>query len=45
MTLPRTFPMDPADRLIAGTAAAEGLALVTADKAIREAVRWKASGE
>ena len=34
--LPRTFPKDPADRLIAGTALAEGLALVTSDKPIRD---------
>jgi PIN domain nuclease of toxin-antitoxin system len=33
--LPDPFPKDPADRLIAATAMAEGLALVTADQRIR----------
>jgi PIN domain nuclease of toxin-antitoxin system len=32
---PETFPRDPADRLIAATARAGGLALVTADDGIR----------
>ena len=34
--LPSDFPADPADRLIAATARAEGLALVTADTRILE---------
>jgi PIN domain nuclease of toxin-antitoxin system len=34
--LPPDFPADPADRLIAATARAEGLALVTADARILE---------
>ena len=34
--LPRAFPRDPADRLIAATALAEGLELVTSDKPIRD---------
>ena len=34
-TLPATFPKDPADRIIAATALAEGLALITADEHIR----------
>ena len=34
--LPATFPRDPADRLIAGTAIAEGLPLLTADRVIRQ---------
>ena len=33
---PREFPGDPGDRLIAATAIAHGLALVTADAAIRQ---------
>jgi PIN domain nuclease of toxin-antitoxin system len=33
--LPASFPKDPADRLIAATAMAEGLPLVTADQRIR----------
>jgi PIN domain nuclease of toxin-antitoxin system len=33
---PDEFPRDPADRLIAATARAHALALVTADRAIRE---------
>lgn len=33
--LPSSFPRDPADRVIAGTALAEGLPLVTADQHIR----------
>jgi PIN domain nuclease of toxin-antitoxin system len=35
VTLPATFPKDPADRVIAATALAEGLALITADEHIR----------
>jgi PIN domain nuclease of toxin-antitoxin system len=35
-SFPREFPRDPADRLIAATARAHGLPLVTADRAIRE---------
>jgi PIN domain nuclease of toxin-antitoxin system len=35
--LPPTFPKDPADRLIAATAMAEGTPLVTADEQIRQA--------
>jgi PIN domain nuclease of toxin-antitoxin system len=35
--LPEGFPKDPADRLIAATAMAEGAALVTADERIRQA--------
>lgn len=35
--LPAGFPRDPADRLIAATAIAEGAPLVTADERIREA--------
>ena len=34
--LPDDFPRDPADRLIAATARAEGLTLVTKDAGIRE---------
>lgn len=34
--LPPSYPKDPADRIIAGTALAEGLALITADRAVRE---------
>ena len=33
--LPGTYPKDPADRIIAGTALVEGLSLLTADRAIR----------
>ena len=33
--LPETYPKDPADRLIAGTALVEGLSLVTADREIQ----------
>lgn len=33
---PPDFPRDPADRMIAGTARAEGIALVTADERIRQ---------
>jgi len=35
--LPKDFPRDPADRVIAATAMVEGMALVTADTAIRRA--------
>ena len=35
--LPTGFPKDPADRLIAATAIAEGVPLVTADERIRQA--------
>jgi PIN domain nuclease of toxin-antitoxin system len=35
--LPSDFPKDPADRLIAATAAVEGAALVTADERILQA--------
>jgi PIN domain nuclease of toxin-antitoxin system len=35
--LPDKFPKDPADRLIAATAMAEAMALVTADMRIRRA--------
>lgn len=33
--LPASYPKDPADRVIGATALVEGLALVTADRAIR----------
>ena len=33
---PQDFPLDPADRLIAATARAEGLALLTRDERIRK---------
>jgi PIN domain nuclease of toxin-antitoxin system len=35
VSLPREYPRDPADRLIAATALAEGTPLVTADADIR----------
>ena len=35
--LPASYPNDPADRMIGGTALVEGLPLVTADRAIRRA--------
>ena len=35
MGLPKTYPKDPADRIIAATALVEGLSLVTADREIR----------
>lgn len=35
LALPSSFPKDPADRIIAGTALSEGLALLTADQQIR----------
>jgi len=37
----REFPSDPADRLIAATARAEGLTLVTRDSGIRTSVLLK----
>ena len=37
MGLPASYPNDPADRIIGGTALAEGLSLLTADRAIRGA--------
>lgn len=35
MGLPPAYPKDPADRIIAATAIAEGLPLITADRGIR----------
>lgn len=35
--LPVSYPKDPADRIIGGTALVEGLPLVTSDRAIRRA--------
>jgi PIN domain nuclease of toxin-antitoxin system len=35
MTLPTTYPKDPADRIIGATALVEGLSLLTADQEIR----------
>lgn len=35
-SLPPNYPKDPADRAIGTTALAEGIALITADRAIRE---------
>jgi PIN domain nuclease of toxin-antitoxin system len=35
MSLPATYPKDPADRMIGATALVEGLSLLTADRAIR----------
>lgn len=35
LSLPEAFPQDPIDRIIVGTARAEGMPLVTADAAIR----------
>jgi PIN domain nuclease of toxin-antitoxin system len=35
MTLPETYPKDPADRIIGATALVEGLSLLTADSQIR----------
>jgi PIN domain nuclease of toxin-antitoxin system len=35
MALPASYPKDPADRIIGATALAEGLSLLTADRAIR----------
>jgi PIN domain nuclease of toxin-antitoxin system len=34
MSFPKTYPKDPADRIIGGTALVEGLPLITADRAI-----------
>jgi len=36
LSLPVSYPKDPADRIIGATALVEGLTLVTADHAIRE---------
>jgi PIN domain nuclease of toxin-antitoxin system len=35
VVLPESYPKDPADRIIAGTALVEGLSLLTADREIR----------
>jgi PIN domain nuclease of toxin-antitoxin system len=37
ITLPGTYPQDPADRIIGATALVEGLPLLTADREIRRA--------
>ena len=37
LTLPASYPKDPADRVIAATALVEGMALITADTGIRRA--------
>ena len=37
LTLPASYPRDPADRVIGATALVEGMALVTADRDIRRA--------
>jgi len=37
LTLPDSYPKDPADRVIGATALVEGMALVTADRGIRRA--------
>jgi PIN domain nuclease of toxin-antitoxin system len=37
MSLPASYPNDPADRIIGATALVEGLSLLTADRAIRKA--------
>ena len=37
LTLPASYPRDPADRVIGATALVEGMALVTADGGIRRA--------
>jgi PIN domain nuclease of toxin-antitoxin system len=37
LTLPASYPRDPADRVIGATALVEGMALVTADSEIRRA--------
>jgi len=37
LTLPTSYPKDPADRVIGATALVEGLALITADRGIRRA--------
>jgi PIN domain nuclease of toxin-antitoxin system len=36
LSLPLSYPKDPADRIIGATALVEGLTLVTADQAIRK---------
>jgi len=35
MSFPKTYPKDPADRIIGATALVEGLSLITADREIR----------
>jgi PIN domain nuclease of toxin-antitoxin system len=35
LRLPKTYPKDPADRIIGGTALVEGISLLTADREIR----------
>ena len=35
MSFPKTYPNDPADRIIGATALVEGLSLITADREIR----------
>jgi PIN domain nuclease of toxin-antitoxin system len=35
MSFPKTYPRDPADRIIGATALVEGLSLITADREIR----------
>lgn len=37
LTMPASYPKDPADRIIGATALVEGVALVTADREIRRA--------
>jgi PIN domain nuclease of toxin-antitoxin system len=37
LTLPASYPKDPADRVIGATALVEGMSLVTADREIRRA--------
>ena len=37
LTLPESYPKDPADRVIGATALVEGMSLVTADREIRRA--------
>jgi PIN domain nuclease of toxin-antitoxin system len=39
--LPATYPGDPSDRLIGATALAEGIALVTKDRSIRNCKQIK----
>jgi PIN domain nuclease of toxin-antitoxin system len=38
LSFPTNYPKDPADRIIGATALAHGLALVTADQAIRNSI-------
>jgi len=38
LSFPTNYPKDPADRIIGATAVAHGLALVTADQAIRNSI-------